>query len=285
MIKFENTINVLDNVFGIRRIVDAKNKNIINFDENKDINSDYHCCFDFWKTGKECINCISMRSLNENKSYSKFETVDNKLYMIISAPIKIKNDIYVAELVKDISEDTLSQSFDSLLNKELKEEILRLNELVVTDELTSIFNRRFLNEKLPYSIKQISNIINSLSIVIIDVDKFKYINDSYGHTCGDYILKNISSILKDFSNKHMGWVARYGGDEFIMAFENLSEESTYDLCNNLKDYIKEKEFCYKDKIIKVSCSYGVTVITNNDISVENIFSDIDNKLFVDKINI
>lgn len=282
MVKFENSINILDNIFGIRRIVDAKNKTILNLDENQNIYPNENYCFDIWKTGKECSNCISMRALNENKSFSKFETIDNKLYMIISAPITIKDDKYVVELVKDISNDTLSSPFESLSLKDLQNEIIRLNNLVVTDELTSIFNRRYINEKLPYSVKKLTTKITSLSIIIIDVDKFKYINDNYGHSCGDYVLKNISSIFRDFTSNNSGWVARYGGDEFIMVFENLSEEDTYNICRNLKKTIKEKKFIYNNDSINVTCSLGMSIITNNDISIDSIFSDIDNKLFLDK---
>lgn len=282
MAKFENSVNILDNIFGIRRIVDAKNKTIHNLDENQKKYTNENYCFDIWKAGKECTNCISMRALNENKSFSKFETIDNKLYMVISAPITIKNDTYVVELVKDISNDTISSPFESFSQKDLQDEIIRLNNLVVTDELTSIFNRRYINEKLPYSLNKLTTNITSLSIIIIDVDKFKYVNDNYGHNCGDFVLKNISSIFKDFTINNSGWVARYGGDEFIMVFENISEEDTYDICSNLKKVIKEKKFIYNNKSINISCSLGMSILTNNDISIDSIFSDIDNKLFLDK---
>lgn len=95
----KNSINILDNVFVIQRIVDPKHKKIITLDNDIKIDND-HKCFEFWKTGTACCNCISMRALNENSSFSKLEYVDEKLYMVISAPINVEGDIYIAELIK-----------------------------------------------------------------------------------------------------------------------------------------------------------------------------------------
>lgn len=282
MTNFINNIAILDNIFGISRIVDATKKTIVNLDTENNINIDNHLCFEFWETGTECANCISMRALNEDKSFSKFETVNDKLYMIIASPININNNRYVVELVKDISDDTISLPFESSINNHLCEEIHRLNKLVVTDELTAIYNRRYINENLPYSISKVPNQITSLSIILIDVDRFKYINDTYGHIYGDYILKQISSIFNDYATKHNGWVARYGGDEFIMVLKDFSKELTYDLCKTLNNIINNREFIYNETNITVSCSFGFTTITDNNITLENLMVDLDTKLFTNK---
>lgn len=282
MTNFINNIDILDNIFGISRIVDAANKNIINLDNKNKVHIESHLCFEFWERGMECTNCISMRALNENKSFSKFETIDNKLYMIIASPININNNRYVVELVKDVSDDTISLPFESSINKLLSEEIKRLNKLVVTDELTTIYNRRYINENLPYNISKVTKHINSLSIILIDVDRFKYINDNYGHVYGDYILRDISLIFNNYATKYSGWVARYGGDEFIMVFEDLPEDLTYQLCDIINRNIHEKKFIYDNVSIDVSCSFGFTIITDNNISLDKLIVDLDTKLFIEK---
>lgn len=281
MVDIINNLNIMGNVFGINRIVDAKNKRIISVNNEKQDFTN-HKCFDFWEVETECINCISMRALNENKSFSKIETANDRIYFIIASPLNIDNDRYVLELVKDITEDDIRTFLANEINDKMKEEVLRLNKVLVTDELTKTFNRRYINEKLPYLLHRFLNKEISLSIMMMDLDRFKIINDTYGHSCGDYILKEISKRLLDFTSYNNGWVARYGGDEFILVFENLSEFDTYLMASSLKEIINSKSIIYEDDEINVTCSVGVSYPLGENIDIESIIKDADIKLYESK---
>lgn len=119
MLDFKNYINILDTIFIIKRIVNPQDKTIIDFDSDLPEASN-HTCFDFWERGESCPNCISMRALNENASFSKVENIDDKLYMVIAAPIQINNDKYVVELLRDITDDTSSSLYVDKKSQDLQ---------------------------------------------------------------------------------------------------------------------------------------------------------------------
>ena len=274
----KNSINILDNVFVIQRIVDPKHKKIINLDNDIKIDND-HKCFEFWKTGTACCNCISMRALNENSSFSKLEYVDEKLYMVISAPVNVEGDIYIVELIKDVTNDTMFSTYTNKTVNELTSEINKLNMLIVTDELTNIFNRRYLDEHLPALLKNLSLPDFSVSLIMLDIDKFKDINDTYGHLCGDFIIKEVASLLDSYIKNFGGWTCRYGGDEFIAAIENKSENETYTIINNFKTFIGTREFSYKNNKINITCSFGVSYLNNENITFNDALNLVDTKLY------
>ena len=124
-----------------------------------------------------------MRALNENSSFSKLESLNDKLYMIIAAPLNINNKTYILELIKDVTNDTLFSNYKDKTIEELKYEINKLHMLVVTDELTSIYNLRYLNENLPVALNHLSLPDYSVSIIILDIDKFKLILQMMVHYC------------------------------------------------------------------------------------------------------
>lgn len=274
----KNSINILDNVFVIQRIVDPKHKKIITLDNDIKIDND-HKCFEFWKTGAACCNCISMRALNENSSFSKLEYVDEKLYMVISAPVNVEGDIYIVELIKDVTNDTMFSTYTNKTVNELTSEINKLNMLIVTDELTNIFNRRYLDEHLPALLKNLSLPDFSVSLIMLDIDKFKDINDTYGHLCGDFIIKEVASLLDSYIKNFGGWTCRYGGDEFIAVIENKSENETYTIINNFKTFIGTREFLYESNKINITCSFGVSYLNNENITFNDALKLVDTKLY------
>ncbi|EQK43383.1 diguanylate cyclase domain protein [[Clostridium] bifermentans ATCC 638] len=278
MNSMKNSINILDNVFVIQRIVDPKHKKIITLDNDIKIDNN-HKCFEFWKTGSACCNCISMRALNENSSFSKLEYVDEKLYMVISAPINVEGDVYIVELIKDVTNDTMFSTYTNKTVNELKSEINKLNMLIVTDELTNIFNRRYLDEHLPSLLKNLSLPDFSVSLIMLDIDKFKNINDTYGHLCGDFIIKEVASLLDSYIKNFGGWACRYGGDEFIAVVENKSENETYALINNFKTFIGTREFLYENNKINITCSFGVSYLNNENITFNDALNLVDSKLY------
>ncbi len=279
----KNTIDILGNIFMIQRVVDPQNKKIIDFENNIKINEN-HKCFDFWNNGSACSNCISMRALNENSSFSKIEHLNENLYMIIASPININGETYVVELIKDVTNDTMFSMFNNKTIEDLREEIHRLNMIAVTDELTNIFNRRYLDENLPVALRSLSNSDFSLSLIMLDIDSFKLINDTYGHLCGDYVIKEIAHLIDTYVKTFNGWTCRYGGDEFIAVIENISKEKTYEIIDLLKNTIDSTPLIYNNNIIKITCSFGVSYLNKNNLSIDDALNLVDNRLYKAKKN-
>ncbi len=77
---------------------------------------------------------------------------------------------------------------------------------------------------------------------MLDIYKFKDINDTYGHLFGDFVIKEVANLLDSYIKNFGGWTCRYGGDEFIAVIENKSENETYTIINNFKTFIETREF-------------------------------------------
>lgn len=135
-----------------------------------------------------------------------------------------------------------------------------LSDMIERDPLTSLYNRRTCNLK----IKELINSKVSYAVVMGDVDYFKKINDTYGHACGDYILKEISSILHKYAIDSSSFVSRWGGEEFliVMPFHNIEKAKL--IISAMLDEIRKREFVFDDNQIKVTMTFGISEFLNGD---------------------
>ena len=102
-----------------------------------------------------------------------------------------------------------------------------------------------------------------LSLIIFDLDEFKTINDTYGHLCGDFILKQVASLARDLVRPEQV-LARVGGDEFVILAPETGGEGAESLASKLRDRVAGYEHRYGDIKIPVSCSFGVAELTQGD---------------------
>ncbi|TYB30820.1 MAG: GGDEF domain-containing protein [Candidatus Mcinerneyibacterium aminivorans] len=98
---------------------------------------------------------------------------------------------------------------------------------------------------------------NSFSIIIMDIDDFKEVNDTYGHDCGDYILKQIAALLKKNIRKQ-DVVARWGGEEFLFLLPDTEIEGAFNLAKKLNRVINERVYKYKNNKIEISITMGIS---------------------------
>lgn len=184
------------------------------------------------------------------------------------------NDYNVFEL-------TLSQLVNAigLLKKqqEINEINVQLENAAVTDYLTGLLNRDgfFSNiQKLVVQSKKVARKLD-LSVLYIDLDNFKFYNDTYGHDVGDLVLKEIAKILMEISKKTGGFAIRFGGDEFLLILKQSDEEVAMSIAREILDDILQKEGFVREiseflemdipKIPndkQVSCSVGVAPVSN-----------------------
>jgi len=133
----------------------------------------------------------------------------------------------------------------------------KMAELVITDDLTKLFNTRYLHRTLDTEIYRCDRYKTSLSLIFMDVDHFKIINDTYGHLVGSKLLVEIAQLLL----KHLRTadiVARYGGDEYVIVLPQTPPESASRIAERLRKNIEQNVFLKKDGyFIKVTASFGV----------------------------
>lgn len=152
-----------------------------------------------------------------------------------------------------------------------------LKIMVEQDSLTLLYNRRTCNRLL----RKLVDENRSFTVVMGDIDWFKKINDEYGHACGDYILKNVSAIMRE-SVKGCGFASRWGGEEFLLVYE-LDIDEAKDKIEDLLKNIRERDFQYEGQVIKVSMTIGVKEMEEG-IPYEKIIKKADDKLYTGKRN-
>lgn len=131
------------------------------------------------------------------------------------------------------------------------------------DALTELPNRAAFDERFELELKRSRRYNTPLSIVLADVDHFKIINDTYGHSAGDKTLKVIAKALKQ-SMREADFIARYGGEEFILLFPETPLEQLETPLNALREKIKRIPFKFKDTNVVISISFGATQLKPTD---------------------
>lgn len=156
-----------------------------------------------------------------------------------------------------------------------------MQRLAITDSLTDLYNRRYIDEQLPLDLERTFRNSDPVSFIYADIDYFKKINDQYGHIAGDHILKEIACIFLRHIRRKDGWVARYGGDEFLICLPELSRNTAGKIANRLRRAVESKSFYINDIHIKVTCSYGVQTVykTSGVHSVNHVVELMDKKLY------
>lgn len=150
------------------------------------------------------------------------------------------------------------------------------NELEVYanyDFLTKLYNRKFLMNYLDIEMKKMERKKTQLSILLLDIDNFKRINDTFGHVEGDRILKEVAAIIKNTTRKG-DIVSRYGGEEFIVLLSDTNEKDAYIVAEKVREAIEKNDF----NMDKVTVSIGISNMVLDE-SVDNFISRADEALY------
>lgn len=228
-------------------------------------------CHSVWSRYNRCENCSSLRALSNKDQAYKIEIVGDKTYWVISRYIEVDNKPHILELVKNVSDNFIMHS-DQM--DEMAKLIKQYNNQLLTDPLTEVYNRRFLDSQfLPY----FENNKNSTNLALIDVDNFKKINDTYGHIAGDVVLRKIGNYLKNHYNNRNGdkqrLIVRYGGDEFVIITTNITKEEFKTELDSIYDKMNKR---YKGGDLDFDFSFTYGIASNQDEDTKPDFSKLFN---------
>ncbi|MCI5122721.1 MAG: GGDEF domain-containing protein [Candidatus Electrothrix sp. AUS4] len=164
-----------------------------------------------------------------------------------------REDLWVLELIS-------SQAGVSIENA-------RLFKQSVMDALTDIYNRAYFDNFLLHSTEEALRNKRKLSLLLIDVDKFKIFNDTYGHQVGDIVLQSVAQEIKKKTRKN-DIAARYGGDEFAVILPDTGKEEAGQLGEKINKAVYEKKVIHEtngdQKTLNITVSVGVAELTGND---------------------
>lgn len=275
-----NNLSMLKNLYDVIRIVDPLTKKTVFYDKGK-IKILNNNCYDFWKSKEYCPNCISMRAYNKDDTFVKIEYNKEKIYMVMASPIVLVDKKYIFEMLKDVTDTGIIENFYEKTCAEIQLFINEMNDKIIRDELTGIYNRRFIDERLPIDILKSASLKSPLSIIMADIDFFKSVNSNYGHLAGDCILFEFASLIKNSIRKDSDWVARYGGEEFIIVLGSTDNNNAFEISEKIRKKVEAKVFECEDNKIKITSSFGVYTLDENsfDINVKSMINYADQKLY------
>ena len=276
-------LSIFKNLYDSIRIVDPISKRVISVQEDTTQVLESNC-YGLWKKEEYCRNCVSMRAFLQNDTLLKMEFVDGKIMLITASPVTVDNKVYIVELVKSVSQagsimnnEKNSYSIQNLLNE--------MNDAAIKDELTGIYNRRYINENLTIDINDSMLYNQSLCVIMTDLDFFKVVNDTYGHVVGDWVLRDFAKILKTSIRSNSHWVGRYGGEEFLIVLRNTDANNGFKVAEKIRKLIENKVFAYKGIEIKITASFGAYSIINTsemNLTVDELVNNADKNLYLAK---
>lgn len=161
----------------------------------------------------------------------------------------------------------------------LEKQSLELIELATIDSLTGLLNRRELNNRVQPMLSQASRTASSVATIIIDIDFFKNVNDTYGHAFGDEVLQHISKMLLKNRREH-DIVARFGGEEFVLVLPNITADNAFKVAEALRLQVEGSEI----KGVKVTVSIGISMNKDDENNFDSLFKLADTALYQAKEN-
>jgi diguanylate cyclase (GGDEF)-like protein len=173
--------------------------------------------------------------------------------------------------------------FTLRLTKKISDAHQQIEKMAIADVLTGLFNRRHVLERFSEEMTRAKRLKKDLGCVMIDIDNFKTINDTYGHLVGDKTLREVSDILNN-SIRTYDIAGRYGGEEFLIILPDTPFQDTLSLAERIRKNIKESPIAQSEltPAIPVTISLGIASMIAKDISIDNMIKRADDGLYMAK---
>ena len=206
-------IRCLQSVFDIVRLVDPTTYDVLELDEQGVLRNSKQHCSAFWNNDGTCANCTSARAYAQKSTLNKLEFTSTDMYFVVSKYLNLNGTPCVLELLSRLDE---GRWIDANGTRLLLDRNHDGNMDLFLDPVTDTYSRRY------YETYR-AHLEGMESIAIIDANRFKQVNDSFGHPAGDAVLREIARSIKGCIRK-TDILIRYGGDEFLLLFPKMSEE-------------------------------------------------------------
>ena len=178
------------------------------------------------------------------------------------------------ESVSRVINNTLERA---RLRNDVKKAQAKMAEMSTVDELTKLHNRRYFIEALEGEFERASRYEIEMALIMVDLDHFKKINDTYGHPSGDMVLSEIGRILKKHVRRN-DIACRYGGEEFAVILSNVSRENIYAAYDRFREMVSEHLFEYESNQFHITVSIGIA-FSNDAESANDLLSQADQALY------
>lgn len=158
----------------------------------------------------------------------------------------------------------------------------KIKQLVVTDDLTGLYNSRYFFEQIDYELERARRYQSPLSLVFFDLDHFKNVNDTYGHLTGSRLLAEVGAVVAENIRK-TDKAARYGGDEFVIILPHTDRSGAYSFATKLHNELNQREFFSNTgERLKVSGSFGIASFPDDALNSSELISLADEAMYLVK---
>jgi len=234
-------------------------------------------------SGGQCLN-LQVNTLDESQ---QVHFTDQGIYSSLVAPVFIQerfwgfvgvDDCRRTRVFTENEENILLSASRLIVNAMIRNDMTHKLDTALTDELTGARSRRYYIEKAEDEIRSCIEEGVNYAVIIIDVDFFKKVNDTYGHPVGDDVLRILVSRIRN-TLKLDTLLARFGGEEFIVSLCDMNNEDVIGTAERLRESIENDAFKIKDLEINVTISLGVAFLTAAGESLSEVISNADKALY------
>jgi diguanylate cyclase (GGDEF)-like protein len=214
---------------------------------------------------------------------------DLKTHSLMCVPIRNKGNILgVLEIVNKTNDEPFTKDNLDLLLRIVDHAAIaieraalyqKMAEMSITDDLTKLFNTRYLNRTLEMEITRANRHRTSIALIFMDIDHFKNVNDNYGHLVGSKLLVEMGQLLLK-SLRTVDIVARYGGDEFVIVLPQTTPRNAVQIAERIRRSIEQNVFLKKDGYaFKITASFGVASYPESATSKEDLLRLADEAMY------
>ncbi len=239
---------------------------------------------------KEGVQVIAPDVSKDTRFNKKIDGIPYlKTNSLMCIPVKIKNKVIgVLEIINKVTGEPFTKADLALLLKLVKHAAMaieraslyqKMEELTITDDLTNLFNLRYLNRAIETEIDRSNRYGPPLTLIFMDIDSFKTVNDQHGHLVGSKLLVEIAQLLLN-SLRTLDIVARYGGDEFVIVLPQTPSEAGFKVAERLRKAVERHVFLkHEGYSIKLTASLGVASYPENAKGKEDLFQIADEAMY------
>ena len=200
----------------------------------------------------------------------------------LAVRLRVANEGEIGHLTRVFNKmvDRLSHSREEVgaANQVLQEQNQLLETLSVTDSLTGLFNRKKLDDILADQFARFRRTQRPFAVLMLDIDNFKALNDTYGHLAGDQVLSNLAAILLR-SVRNVDFVARYGGEEFVVVLVETRSEAALQIAERIRSLVETPRLAATNELISVTVSLGVAESHPDDSRPEDVLARADRAMY------
>lgn len=216
----------------------------------------------------------------------KLNNIDSLLIVPLNVQAQTSGAFVLASSHPNFFSDDLKHIFEIISNQiavslENAEMVHKLEQLAVTDGLTGLYNKRFFQGRMEEIVSRAERYEQNLALLMMDIDHFKTINDTYGHPTGDVVLREVSGLLSE-SMRKIDIVARWGGEEFIVLLDSTDEYDAIQKAEQLRESIADLVFESDLGDFSVHVSFGIAVFPNDTRNIEELVEKADAALYQSK---